>query len=136
LGFKTLYLTSLERNNHSSDRLCTIQGQSGTITEFTQVLICAFESSCADYSNASQPLDKAPSEDINGYKGENFAYMISGLLTNSQLDGFVDQVKPGAQYLFMTFKSRISTPLWKHWEEFVGEIPLSPATSLNTAMHK
>ena len=106
-------------------------------------LICVFESPYADYANASHPLDKLPSEDINGYKRENFAYMISGLptnWTNTQLHGFVDQVKPGAQYLFMTDiniqEQDIYASFGSSWDEFVGEISLSPATSLTTSMHK
>jgi hypothetical protein len=102
-------------------------------------LICVFESPYPDFSNASSALQALPKEDINGYKRQNYAYMVSGVpedWSGNQLGSFINSVKSSAQYLFITDINIQAADIYdsfgSSWEEFVSQISLTPAASITT----
>ena len=102
-------------------------------------MIVVFESPYSQYPSKATPLQNLAQQDINGYDRERFAYMISGAPPNwayDQLSEFVNNIKSGAQYLFVTDfnidQADVYTAFGSYWEDFVTIISTSSAESINT----
>ena len=106
-------------------------------------LIVVFEAPYSQYvSKSGEPtlqkaLQQLPSRNINNYGRKNYAYMFSGLSlswSEDELSNFINSIKGGAQYLFLTDVSLDNQDIYgtfgSHWEEFVRIVSSSPAKSL------
>ena len=91
-------------------------------------LLVVFEEGYASYSGSrSQDLSNLPSQNINNYQRQNFAYMVNSVPSNwssAQLKGFIDQIQGGAQYFFITDLSpsggqNVYGEFGTNWGEFV-----------------
>src|SRR5271167_2604594 len=103
-------------------------------------LIVVFESPYSQYSNKSSSLLNLVSNEINGYSRMNYAYEISGLPTTwskNDLAGFVDSIKSGASFLFLTDTNIAQQDIYArfgdNWDDFLSVISTYPPKNINNA---
>jgi hypothetical protein len=102
-------------------------------------VICIFENPYANYAGTWKAgIQNLVANPINGYGRRDFANMVSGVPTNwtaGDMDSFVDEIRPYAQYLFVTDinieQQDIYASFGSSWDEFVEKVSLTPATNYN-----
>jgi hypothetical protein len=95
-------------------------------------LIVVFDNSYNVYTGSKSlqsELAQLPSRDIYNYTRQNFSYIFTGVPSNwssNDLQGFVNNVKSGAQWLFVTDSVASNNGSlfeeWGNWNEFVQVI--------------
>ena len=105
---------------------------------FTGVdLIVVFESPYSDYASHQAVLQNLTTNEVKSYSRDNYCYEISGLPTNwttSDFAGFVDTLKTGASFLFMTdiniADADIYASFGSSWNEFVDTMSTYPQKNI------
>ena len=103
-------------------------------------VIVVFESPYSQYSTQSSSLQNLVSKKINGYSRMNYAYEVSGLPTTwstNDLAGFVNSVKSGASFLFMTDTNIAQQDIYArfgdNWDDFLSVMSTYPQKNINNS---